>query len=700
VKEAVVNRLAHALGVLCLLMGSPCLSAADYYVSPAGDDANPGTALQPFATLERARDAARALRQADQLLEGGLTIWLCGGDYERMAVLELTAEDSGTADSPTVWRSCPGESVRLLGGRLLHGFQPVQDAAILARLDEQARGAVREVDLGAMGIAAFGELSARGFGRPTIPAHCELFWDGHPMTLARWPNAGEWALIAGFPAARAQDDGHGGKIGQLAEGFHYSGDRPARWRDANDVWVHGYWAWDWANSYERVTALDLEQRLIQTAPPHGQYGFRTGQRFYFLNVLEELDQPGEWYLDRAVGKLYFWPPKQLSDDAPPAMLSLLDQPLVRLTGASHVTIQGVTLEATRGNAVEIQGGTHNRVAGCTIRNIGNWGVRVEGGTDSGVVGCDIVNTGDGGVVLSGGDRQTLTPGNHYVDNCYFRCQGRWSKCYVPAVLISGVGQRVSHSVIHDHPHCAILFGGNEHLIEFNEIHHIALETGDVGAIYTGRDWTCRGNRIRHNFIHHTGGVGMGSMGVYMDDCISGTEVFGNIFYKVHWAMFIGGGRDHHVENNVFVDCDPAVRIDGRGLDKSPVWFNMVYDYMKKQLDAVPQDLYRARYPALANLDRYYATTDGVPPEDNVVARNICVGKWFEAGWHAQEDWVRLEDNFVGPDPGFVAPDKLDFRLQPDAAPLQHGFQNIPGDEIGLRLDEFRQTLPLSPPTGS
>src|SRR6266851_8607022 len=164
-------------------------------------------------------------------------------------------------------------------------------------------------------------------------------------------------------------------------------------------------------------------------------------------------------------------------------------------------------------------------------------------------------------------------------------QCRWSKCYVPAVLLDGVGLRASHNLIHDHPHCAILFGGNDHLIEFNEIHHIALETGDVGAIYTGRDYTFRGNRIRHNYIHHTGGVGMGSMGVYMDDCVSGTEVFGNVFFKVHWAMFIGGGRDHRVENNLFVDCDPAVRADGRGLEPSPVWRDMVDSYMRQQLPA-------------------------------------------------------------------------------------------------------------------
>ena len=255
---------------------------------------------------------------------------------------------------------------------------------------------------------------------------------------------------------------------------------------------------------------------------------------------------------------------------------------------------------------------------------------------------------------------------------------------MPAVLLSGVGLRAAHNLIHDHPHCAILFGGNEHSIEFNEIHHIALETGDVGAIYTGRDWTYRGNRIRHNFIHHTGGVGMGSMGVYMDDCVSGTEVFGNVFYKVHWAMFIGGGRDHRVENNLFVDCDPAVRMDGRGLDRSPVWFNMVYDTMKKSLAAVPQGLYRQRYPATANLDPYYERTDGVPPENNVVARNVCVGKWLEVGWHAKQEMLKLEQNYVGPDPGFAAPDKMDFRIKADSPVWATGFQPIPWDKLGLR----------------
>ncbi len=668
---------------LVVLTGNALATGGEFFVSPVGQDSNPGTAEKPFATLERARDAVRQVQQAGGRPQGGATVWLRGGDHLRTAALELTAADSGTAQAPVVWRSWRDETVRLLGGRSLSGFQPITAAAVRNRLDEKARDGVRQIDLRALGITEFGAMQSRGFGRPTTAAHCELFYEGQPMTLARWPNEGEWSQIAGFPEAQAQDDGHGGKIGRLEDGFSFVGDRPLRWQDPSDLWVHGYWSWDWANSYERVASLDREQRLIKTAPPHGLYGFRKGQRFHFLNVLEELDQPGEWFLDRAAGVLYFWPPPGANANFN-ATLSLLDQPLVRLNGVSHVTFQGLTLEATRADAVVMQGGSGNRLCGCTIRNIGDWAVRVDGGTGHGVVDCDIFDTGDGGVSLSGGDRQTLTPGGHFVENCHFARQGRWSKCYVPAVLLSGVGLRVSHNLIHDHPHCAILFGGNEHLLEYNEIHHIALETGDVGAIYTGRDWTCRGNRIRHNFIHHTGGVGMGSMGVYMDDCVSGTEVFGNVFYKVHWAMFIGGGRDHRVENNLFVDCDPAVRMDGRGLDKSPVWFNMVHDYMRTQLAAVPTELYRTRYPAIADLDRYYAKTDGVPPENNVVARNVCVGKWLEVGWHATQEMLKLEQNYVGPDLGFTAPDKMDFRIRADSPVWATGFQAIPFDQIGLR----------------
>ena len=118
------------LSLLVLVWKSP-VAAAEFFVSPAGQDANPGTEARPFATLERARDAVRQLRPADGKPLGGATIWLRGGDYVRTNALELTAADSGTAESPVVWRAYKDEKVRLLGGRTLTGFQPVTDPAVL-----------------------------------------------------------------------------------------------------------------------------------------------------------------------------------------------------------------------------------------------------------------------------------------------------------------------------------------------------------------------------------------------------------------------------------------------------------------------------------------------------------------------------------------------------------------------------------------
>ena len=303
-----------ALGA-ALLLSLPTL-ATELYISTTGTDNNPGTRAKPFATLERARDEARRLKHDGQPPKGGLTIWLGGGDYLRTNTLELTAADAGTPTAPITWRARQGETVRLLGGMKLAGFAPVTDPAILARLPEAARANARQVNLKTLGVTDFGQMRSRGFGRPLTPSHCELFFDTRPMTLARWPNEGEWERIAGFPEGSAEGDGHGGKIGKLQEGLVYSGDRPRGWQDIRDLWVHGYWSWDWANSYERVDSIDLERRLIKTAAPHGLYGFRKGQRFYFLNVLEELDQPGEWFLDRNTGCLYFWPPSPSTPGAP------------------------------------------------------------------------------------------------------------------------------------------------------------------------------------------------------------------------------------------------------------------------------------------------------------------------------------------------------------------------------------------------
>jgi hypothetical protein len=321
--------------------------------------------------------------------------------------------------------------------------------------------------------------------------------------------------------------------------------------------------------------------------------------------------------------------------------------------------------------------------------MGNHAAVVEGGTDHQVTGCHIYGNGDGGIFITGGDRKTLTPSNHTAHNNHIHHLSRWSRCYTPAISATGVGIRMTHNLIHDLPHSGIIFWGNEMLIEFNEIHHVTLESADAGAIYTGRDFTARGTVIRHNYVHDTGGYDWGTMGVYLDDCVSGEIIYGNVFARVQRATFIGGGRDNKVENNIFVDCKPAVWVDARGLDARAVWHNMIYKTMKNRLEAMRhhQPPYSERYPELQQLDAYYAKDDGVPPEGNVIARNISVGGvWLESSWHMQaSQYITVADNLVDLDPAalFMDPAHDDYRLKPDSPAYAIGFEPIPLDQIGL-----------------
>ena len=152
-----MRKLTRQLVTFVLAFACSGLSAAEFFVAPAGKDANPGTKEQPFATLERAREAVRQIKQAGPLKEP-VTVCVRGGSYRISASLILGAQDSGTEAAPIVWQAAPGEEVRLCGGPALStkAFVPVTDEKVLARLDPAARGQVLQIDLREIGVTELG----------------------------------------------------------------------------------------------------------------------------------------------------------------------------------------------------------------------------------------------------------------------------------------------------------------------------------------------------------------------------------------------------------------------------------------------------------------------------------------------------------------------------------------------------------------
>lgn len=725
-----------ALLSVLVLFAAPALAAPLFYVAPNGNDAwsgklsapNEAGSDGPFATLTRARDALRATGSEAGLPEGG-TVAVRGGTYFLREALRLEARDSGSPSNPVVWQSYRDERVRLVAGARVTDFQP-------------HTGEIVKADCAGLDLPA-GEVA-------------QFFLDGTRQTLARWPNKGEGELPGGgwaFVQRSVQEEDKR----KLA--FHYDGDGPTPWAGTAGVQISIWPNYNWWQTVCGVAAIDPAEKRI-TLPAELPYTIEPGRRYFLQNALSMLDAPGEWFFDAAQKTLYFWPPAPLTDTSE-AVIPVAESALVA-QGLKHAAMIGLSVEATRGDGVLFKDCEDVLYARATVRNTYGVGVTVEGGQSVRVHGNDLYATGKGGIVLTGGDRATLTPGNHEAYNNHIHHYAEIFNTYHCAVNINGVANKIRHNLIHDAPHIGILLTGNDHLIEYNDIHHVCLQGADNGGFYMGRDWTQRGNVIRYNKFHDIYGFGLGDLstkadgkyryeaphqawGVYLDDCSSGTEIYGNLFYRVPLAgVMIGGGRDNKVHNNVFVECTPALHIDDR-------WDSYPWELMRERLEAMKptQPPYSERYPELNTMgddprtpanNRFernvivYSRDDfrgisttaarsgngilynlaGFDPATTVINDNLIdlKGNPARVHWRAYkgtdgsgdlswEEWRgrgfdarSVQDKVV-----FVAPEQDDYRLHLELkSALTLKIAPIPGDKIGLVRDEFRASWPVAQDT--
>jgi alpha-glucosidase len=653
-----------------------------FYVAKNGNDANNGSSGKPFSTLEKARNAVRDFVRDHPF--DSVTVLLRQGEYAVKRSLLFDSLDAGHCDAPVVYTAFPGERVVLSGGVSvpLSKAVPVRDKAILARLPPEASAKVLAVDLKSLGIIDYGTLRPKGFGRPYTPAGMELFCNEEAMQLARWPND---SLV---PIGKVLDPGSIPRNGdQTHRGgtFRYGVDRPSRWALAKDFWISGLFHFGYADDAVAVAKLDTSARTL-TSAQETMYGFQGGkdfQRWYAFNLLEEIDRPGEYYIDRGAGILYFYPP---DDGLRSIRLSLVETPLIVLNNASHLRFEGLIVECGRSMGIYIESGEDDRIEDCTIRNFGGVGVSIgkganpapelwwqgpfepaseqlgslnealyvntvfnrDAGHDQVVSRCHIYNTGSGGVSLGGGDRLTLQRGNNQVLDCRIHDFNRIDRSYKAGVNIDGVGNSVRHCEIYRCPGSAIYLHGNEHTIEANNIHDAVTDGDDMGAIYYGRNPSELGNRVLHNFIHDIGN-GRGIIAaVYHDDGACGMEVVGNIFRKAgSMTVLIGGGDDNVYRDNIFVDCPLAFHLDDRlsNWSKALITPDGLF-HTRLQAVHYNEPPYSVLYPTLPG---YFADSVGLPRR-NVIANNLFlnVGK-LHSGKTEWAQWGKNIDMNVGPD---------------------------------------------------
>lgn len=743
--------------------------ATQLYVSLDGDDSAAGTIDAPFRTLKAARGKIREMKKAG-LPSGGVTVNIRGGEYPLLEEsFTLSEEDSGTADSPIIWRAYPGEEVKFVGNIIVSGgkFVSVEEQAIRDRLQPEVQDKVLVYDLAKEnGLTNFAPIPKNGYGWPAKAGAMAVTVDGESQTLSRFPNEGFINISSiqktGFVPRDHQlnpdgscpqctkEKGNGQRIpcdyteadyltkcdgGIFTTNNADVVNRFPLWQQETDIWTFGYFCWDWADDHCAIKSIEKTDAGVkmETRQPT-RYGFKGGgRRFYVYNMLCEIDQPGEWYLDRDNAKLYLYPTKDIS--ASNVELAMQTKPLVTMENVDYVDWQGVTFSKSNGHGIVMKNCENCEIAGCTFSDLGQRAVFMgnpdyvdadvnlgaEGGSNNTVRSCDITRTGQGGIFLGGGNRYELTPGNNKVENCDISDFATIKRTYSPAVELFGCGNSVVRNHIYDAPHTAIQFKGNNMLIEGNDIHNVCYETADVGAIYSVRRWSWQGNVVQNNFIHdlvNTGGIG--SAAVYVDDLGSGVTMKENLLVNIPgYTTLFGGGRDNVITNNIQINYGngKGFQYDNRGLGWA--WYHAAgpdgecygeLDALRKHPD-YNKALWDETYPALADIDletvenrtekgegykNWYK--EAAKPAGATIEKNILVGvanpygnvsgdvKRYAAKYD-EETNVSLPE---GTDIGFADADAFDFTVLKDSEiKKMMGDEHFKVEEMGLYEDDFR-----------
>jgi len=640
------------------------------YVSKKGNDAWSGRIPEPdkhltdgpFATLERAVKEIPLIKK--QSPETDITVQIMDGTYQIHGKIVLSSDSSGTPSNPVIIKG--KDKVIFNGGIEIKNWEKVTESEILNKLDENARKYVVKANLKNYGITDFGDFFQPSWA-VSEGTQIQLYFNKKPMKIARWPDEGF--------SYTGEIAGNGRFVVNVEK------EKILKWKQEKYLKAFGYWFYEWACQHMDVESVDVDSGIISLKNPERySYGYKKGAMFFIYNALCELNCPGEWFLDKETGNIYFYPPEDIKKGQ--AVVSVNKEPFIEIKGASNIKIENIVFEDSRKEGIVTVDSQNITVNSCIFRNLGGWAIKAFNVKNTHIENNEIYFTGEGGIFLEGGDRKTLTPGNNEITNNHIHDFSLWMRVYRPAIQINGVGNYVANNLIHDAPHMAIGWAGNENVIEYNEIHDVVLETNDAGAIYSGRDPSMQGNIIRYNYFYDIGKItGHGVASVYFDDGHCGNTVHGNIFYRAckpgrgkFGAVFIHGGRYNLIENNIFLECEQAYN-ESPWDQKRWKQFWTETEYRQRlfgnEID-VRKPPYSERYPWMVNI-----LEDTRP---NILARNIV----YKCNSFIDRGKPQLIDNLVEIDPLFEHYTPPDLKLKKDSPALKIGFKEIPVEKIGLK----------------
>lgn len=706
------------------------------FVSAVGDDSGDGSEEEPLRTLEKAIDVANEMREdSDKLIE----ILLREGTYSVTNTIKII--NSQKDDSLLKISAYQDEKVTINAGVdiPLSAMNIADSDFTNAIIDKPNAGSVLQYNLKDAQIEDFGEISLRGhLISDEKEDQAELSLNGEVQKLAGWPNGEYTGLIK---PTDSNEYGKRTKSG-IANGcsFKVNYDRPSQWSKPEQAWLSGTIGPNYEFDYYPVSRFDSEEKRVYLSRGALEK-YYTEPYYRFENVPEELDELGEYYIDRQSGMLYFYPPEDAPKDS--VLTITMSTPtldvsrkapnsMFRIENSKNIVFENLIFKGGRGSAITGKNNSNIKFINCEINSFGENGIRFDASTDITISDCKIHDVGQDGILfVSCGNYQTLSPSNIVVSNNDIYNFARLERSYKTGIDFGYrcVGATAANNHIHNGPHAGMIFYGVNNDIYGNEFDNLVTEFSDMDALYCNNSnypWE-RGNKIHNNYFHDIGKSSMNGRhqinvrAIRTDNRGCGLNIYENLFYNIgdggngNGNNGIGAitaeGTRNRIFNNLFVDCNeayfntlqykeietaddgtlyPDTIINSSGVEVANTINGAKVADLKKQMEKY-LPVYGKQFPELHNYFYEHPNMSKTNEFKNNMIINIAIplsnfnGTQNEEGFRGSQMLTAASGNYVSTsDPGFVSYDNGNLELSSSATLLVEGLPKFEMSSFGIQ----------------